>query len=192
VDDVTIFDPTDSTELLRGWQLHTIRRRMIHERAARLTQRAGYALSAVVTVFAAVAGSSAFVAAENATPRTGLGVAALIAGLVAAIGSPLQSTLDLGGRAERHRQAAVAYKRLLRVLERVPPALGAIPQPGQDNELARELKQLELQLAEADAAAPIVPARLAGRIESLPVHIVGNANGLTAPTTAQGRLLVGS
>jgi hypothetical protein len=118
---VILFDPTAGAELLRGWQLHTLRRRTIHERAAHNAQRAGYWLGATTTVFAAIAGSSAFAATVGDAGSDALGILALTLGLTAAVLAPLQTTLDLAGRAERHRHAAVEYKRLLRSFERIPP-----------------------------------------------------------------------
>jgi hypothetical protein len=171
---VRIFDPTRTDELLRGWQLHVIRRRMIHEQTARRLQSFSYILGLPTAVFAAAAGSSAFAAWRSpAAEGTKLAVVGGILGLVATILATVQTFLDLGARAERHRQAAVVYKRMLRRLERLPPERISLAQLSTENlELAQDIKQLEAELGEADATAPVVPRGLAERIESLPIELI--------------------
>lgn len=179
-DGLVLFDPTEGAELLRGWQLHAVRRRTIHELAARRSQLAAYWLSAVVALFAAIAGSSAFVAVEVDGSSTGLGAVALSVGMIAAVAAPLQSTLDLGGRAERHRQAAVEYKRLVRTFERISPDRRDIPRAGQTGEFAALLETLATRIGDADAAAPILPTRLARHVESLPITVTGDSGRVGA------------
>ena len=52
----------------------------------------------------------------------------------------VQTFLNLGARAEQHRQAANAYKKLLRSFERIPASPEALPKLGDDSPLSRELR----------------------------------------------------
>jgi hypothetical protein len=163
---VEIFDPIRTDELLRGWQCHVVRRRMIHEQAARDLHSLSYTVGVITAVFAAAAGSSAF--AVWPSDHAGLAVAGGVVGVVATILASVQTFLDLGGRAERHRQAAVSYKTILRKLERLPPDPVPLAELADENKaLAEVVEQLEAGLADVDGAAPVVPRRLAHRVESL-------------------------
>lgn len=169
---VRLFDPTDATELLRGWQLHVSRRRTVHEASARRLQRWNQWLGVPTTVFAAAAGTSAFAAGQADGPTEVLAVAGLVVGATAAVTSHLHSSLNLGGRAEAHRQAASHYKQLLRSFERLSPDGGRVP--------ADTLTTLENRLSEVDASAPIVPKRLAQQEERKRVVVVTQAIDLTS------------
>ena len=168
---VRLFDPTDATELLRGWQLHVSRRRTVHEASARRLQRWNHWLGVPTTVLAAAAGTSAFAAGQNEGPTEVLAVAGLVVGATAAVTSHLHSSLDLGARAEAHRQAASHYKQLLRSFERLSSDVARLP--------ADTLTNLENRLSEVDASAPIVPKRLAAQEEAKRVVVVTEAIHLT-------------
>jgi hypothetical protein len=170
-DVVRLFDPTDATELLRGWQLHVSRRRTVHEASARRLQRWNQWLGVPTTVFAAAAGTAAFAAGQVDGGTDVLAVAGLVVGATAAVTSHLHSSLNLGGRAEAHRQAASHYKQLLRSFERLAPEGGRTP--------ADTLTTLENRLSEVDASAPIVPKRLAQQEERKRVVVVTQAIDLT-------------
>ena len=174
-----LFDPNETSELLRGWQLHTVRRRIIHEAAARRLQRSAYVMGVVGGVLSAVAGSAAFVAWTGDDTSTAVGIVGLAVGLAAAVISQIQTFLDLGARAEQHRQAAVRYKQLLRSFERISPDVGKLPRVGESDAMSQRLDDLEKRLAEADAAAPVVPAGLAAEIEGQPVEVVDTAKDMT-------------
>jgi hypothetical protein len=169
---VRLFDPTDATELLRGWQLHVSRRRTVHEASARRLQRWNQWLGVPTTVLAAAAGTSAFAAGQTDGPTDVLAITGLVVGGTAAITSHLHSSLNLGGRAEAHRQAASHYKQLLRSFERLAPDGGRVP--------ADTLTTLENRLSEVDASAPIVPKRLAQQEERKRVVVVTQAIDLTS------------
>lgn len=178
-DVVRLFDPVDATELLRGWQLHVSRRRTVHEASARRLQRWNQWLGVPTTVLAAAAGTSAFAVGQvDGTGGSGdvLAVAGLVVGLGAAVTSHLHSSLDLGARAEAHRQAASHYKQLLRSFERLGPEVGGT---GNRAELTTTLTTLENRLSEVDASAPIVPKRLAQSEEAKRVVVVTEAIHLT-------------
>jgi hypothetical protein len=138
-------------------------------------------MGVVAGILSAIAGSAAFVAWTGESTNTTAGILGLSVGLAAAIITQVQTFLDLGGRAEQHRQAAVRYKQALRSFERISPKLGALPEVGASDDLSKRLDELEKTLAEADAAAPVVPARLARKVESRPAVVVTTAEEL-APT----------
>jgi hypothetical protein len=178
---VRLFDPVETAELLRGWQLHVARRRAIHETAARRLQRGSYWLAVPTTILAAVAGTSAFAAGRDGSATDALGIVGLVVGLGAAITSHLQSNLNLGARAEAHRLAAGSYKLLLRMFERLSPDVGPLPAIGSDDSLSATLKEIETRIADVDASAPIVPARVAQREEAKEVVVVTEAAQLVGP-----------
>jgi hypothetical protein len=178
---VRLFDPVETAELLRGWQLHVARRRTIHEAAARRLQRGSTWLAVPTTILAAVAGTSAFAAGQADSATDALSIIGLVVGLTAAITSHLQSNLNLGARAEAHRLAASNYKVLLRMFERLSPAMGKLPPIGSDDPISATLQEIETRIADVDAAAPIVPARVAQREESKEVVVVTEATKLVAP-----------
>jgi hypothetical protein len=178
---VRLFDPVETAELLRGWQLHVARRRAIHEAAARRLQRGSYWLAVPTTILAAVAGTSAFAAGQGVSARDALSIVGLVVGLAAAVTSHLQSNLNLAARAEAHRLAASSYKVLLRMFERLSPDVGKLPPIGSDDSLSVALKEIETRIADVDAGAPIVSARVAQREESKEVVIVTEAAKLVGP-----------
>jgi hypothetical protein len=167
-----VFEPKTVGELLIGWQLHVSRRREIHETAARRAQGWSYAIGVPTAVLAALAGSSAVAAWQSEGSNATLAVVGGALGIVAAILVSVQTFLDLGARAEKHRQAAVSYKRLLRQFERIPPSHEKLPDIGDKSELARALQELEAELAEVDSVAPVVPRRMAARVEARPMEVV--------------------
>lgn len=168
----------ETAELLRGWQLHVLRRRAIHERSARWLERASHWLTVPTTILAALAGTSAFAAGQADSANNALAVAGLAVGIGAAVTSHLQSTLNLSMRAEGHKQAASSYKQLLRTFERLTPDVGKLPPIGADDEVAATLEDLETRIAEADRVAPIAPQRIARREERKRVVIVTEATQL--------------
>ena len=176
-----LFDPVETAELLRGWQLHVARRRAIHEAAARRLQRGSTWLAVPTTSLAAVAGTSAFAAGQAISTADALAIVGLVVGLGAAVTSHLQSNLNLAARAEAHRLAASSYKLLLRMFERLSPDMGRLPPIGSDDSLSAVLQDIETRIADVDASAPIVPARLAQKEEAKEVVIVTEAAKLIGP-----------
>jgi hypothetical protein len=179
---LTIFAPEQLDELLKGWQLHVARRRLIHEATARQAQRGHYIVGSVAAVLAAFAGSS-LVSTWNAdTSNNALSLVGGITGAAAAVLVAFQTFLDLGARAERHRQSAVEYKALLRRFERLTERRSGSSPCGDmdDTALCSLVEELESELTQIDGKAPVVPARLAADIEGLPSQYVGIAKRLTA------------
>jgi hypothetical protein len=71
---------------------------------------------------------------------------------------------------------------MLRRLERLPPESISLAELSTKNaELAQGVEQLETELGETDAAAPVVPRRVAERIESLPIEVIESAWKPPAP-----------
>ncbi len=175
-----LFDPSETSELLRGWQLHVIRRREIHEAAARRLQRATYWLGVPAAILSAIAGCTAFAAWQSDSANHTVAIVGFAIGIAGAIATQVQTFLDLGARAERHRQAAVKYKEILRTFERMSPDVGALPTSGSADALTADLEALESRLAQIDGTAPVVPKRLAQRIEAQPVPIATTLEQLVA------------
>jgi hypothetical protein len=166
--------------LLRGWQTHVARQRLIHEQSARYVQHLHYLLGGFAVLFAAVAGSSAVAAWERQSSNTGLAVASALIAAVASVLAGVVTFLDLGGRAERHRKAAADYKQALRKLEAAAPPEAARLDALLDHQISGFVEGMRTVLGDIDASAPIPPRRIAERIERRPVklrssvHFVGN------------------
>lgn len=181
-----LFQPEVADELVRGWQSHVARRRIIHDRAARRAQRWHYVVGSLATSLAAFAGSSMVSSWTTDPDNDGLalvgGTMVSIAGVLAGI----QTFLDLGGRAERHRQAANEYKGLLRQFERLSErrVLDAVCGPMDDKELCSWIANVQDALRVVDDKAPVAPWRLAKSIERLPLDIVTNAGNLVSPSAS--------
>ncbi len=158
------------TTLLRGWQTHVARQRLIHEQSARYVQHLHYLLGGSAVLFAAVAGSSAVAAWQNQTSNTSLAVASALIAAVASVLAGVVTFLDLGGRAERHRKTAADYKQALRRLEAAAPPearLDALL----DHPISALVQEMRITLGEIDAAAPIPPRRIAEDIDMRPVKL---------------------
>src|SRR6266496_2170050 len=113
-----VFEPDNPNELLRGWLLHAHKGRDRHDLAARRCDHQRYLLGIPAAIIAAVVATSTFAALQDSPSRVIQIVVGVLA-IVAAILSSLQSFLDLGARAERHRMAGVRYKAVIRQLEQL-------------------------------------------------------------------------
>jgi hypothetical protein len=164
-----IYEFKEFTDLMDGWQTHVVKQLRIHEQSARRVQSLHYSLGVLAAVFASLAGSSAVVAWQTQTSNDALAIASAVIASGASVLTGAVTFLDLGGRAERHRKAAAAYKDALRELEAIPvrSALPHLPAPEQDAEV---IDQLETTLRDIDASAPIPPRRIAERIARMPVE----------------------
>jgi len=178
-----VFEPETVGELLLGWQLHVSRRRDIHEQAARVAQGWSFLVGVPTAVLAGLAGSSAVGVWQSGGSNGTLAIIGGVLGLLAAILASVQAFLDLGSRAERHRQAAISYKRLLRSFERIPASDHKLSEVRDDSEPGRELQRLQAELGEVDGAAPVVPRRIAEEVEARPIEIVLKASELAPSRT---------
>jgi len=169
-----VFTPESRGETAEGWVLHATRRRRIHEEEARTLDRRRYIWGTFGAAFAAVAGTSAF-AAWKTSNNTVLAVGAAILGILAAVLASALTFLDLGGRAETHRYAAVAYKDILREFEE---AFGE----GSLNIDSETLSNLKSRLSKVDRAAPTVPVNRGSKIEQQDYCFVTKAQDLAAGT----------
>lgn len=160
-----IYDFEQVDELLRGWQVHAARQRLIHEDAARRLQARHYWLGVPAAALAAVAGSASVAAWQTNTANDALAVTGAAVGVVATILVSVVTFLDLGARAERHRQASASYKRMIRRLERLPPVTKKIEELAEGDPIYDAVERLEVELGETDAAAPVPPRRIARRVE---------------------------
>jgi hypothetical protein len=151
-------------DLLRGWQTHVVRQREIHEESARRIQRLHYVVGVLAAISASLAGSSAVAAWQRPGTNAGLAGASVAIAAVAAVLTGVVTFLDFGGRAERHRKAAVEYKKALRRFELYPP-FGATQVAGLPEKDRAFFNEMRRTLADIDASAPIPPRRIAKRIE---------------------------
>jgi hypothetical protein len=72
----------------------------------------------------------------------------------------LSSFLNLAERTEKHRSAAVHYKKMIRELERI------LGQPVSDLRADHpEITRIQQQLDELEESAPVVPEKLYRRVE---------------------------
>jgi len=178
-----VFEPETVGELLLGWQLHVCRRRDIHEWAARDAQRWSFLVGVPTAVLAGLAGTAAVGVWQSGGSNGTLAIIGGVLGLVAAILASVQAFLDLGSRAERHRQAAISYKRVLRSFERIPASDQKLSEVRDDSQPGRELQRLQAELAEVDGAAPVVPRRIAEKVEDRPMEVVLKACALAPSRT---------
>jgi hypothetical protein len=149
------FDSVES--LVEGWQTHVAVQRLIHEESARALQWLHYWVGGCAAVFASLAGSSAVIAWQQVGNSTGLAVLSAVIGIAASVLAGMATFLDLGGRAERHRAAAAAYKVVLRRLEKTPALEGKLTDMAERTR--DQLTELEKTLSDLDASAPIPPKR---------------------------------
>jgi hypothetical protein len=146
--------------LIEGWQSHVATQRIIHEEAARSLQTWHYRVGGAGAALAGLAGSSGVAAWQGTSSSAAWALATALVGTAAAICGGFTAFLDLGGRAQRHRAASVAYKRLLRELEARTTVADEQLADVSDG-CAQEIIDLRKALAEVDAAAPIPPRRTA-------------------------------
>ena len=171
---LNVFEPADRREAVEGWALHATRRRIIHEQEARRLDRLRYWLGGLSTALAAIAGTSTFAAWQSGSKNLAAAIITAAIGIGAAVVGNVVAFLDLGGRAEAHRHAAVAYKRILREFEEATGNSGE-----EKRELdSKTLSSLKSLLAEADRTAPTVPAGRGASIERRPFRFVRKAEDL--------------
>src|SRR5438876_9841241 len=100
----SIFEPDNLNELLRGWLLHAHKGRDRHDLAARRCDQQRYLIGIPATVTSAIVGTTTFAAFQE-SPDRAIQLLVGVLAIIAAILASLQSFLDLGARAERHRIA---------------------------------------------------------------------------------------
>ncbi len=155
----SLFEPDDPNELLRGWLLHAHKGRDRHDLAARRCDQRRYLIGIPATIVAAIVGTSTFAAFQESPDRLVQLVVGVLA-IVAAILTSLQTFLDLGARAERHRLAGVRYKTVIRHLEQL--GIGTI-KTGLDSPVVNELRQ---RLDALEEEMPVVPPAIYDQVEA--------------------------
>lgn len=156
----TIFEPDNLNELLRGWLLHAHKGRDRHDLAARRCDHQRYLLGIPATITAAIVGTSTFAALQESPGRAiqmTIGALAIIAAILAS----LQSFLDLGARAERHRIAGVKYKAVIRHMEQM--GIGTLSGIGLDAPVVTDLRK---DLDTLEEETPVVPPSVYDAIEA--------------------------
>lgn len=154
-----IFEPNDPNELLRGWLLHAHKGRDRHDLAARRCDQRRYWIGVPATVLSAVVGTSTFVALQETVVREVRFIVGALA-ILSAILIALQSFLDLGARAERHRLAGARYKAVIRELEQ--RGIGTVDLK-MDSE---DLDTLRVRLDALEEEMPVVSPRVYEAIEA--------------------------
>jgi hypothetical protein len=154
----TVFEPDDSNELLRGWLLHAHKGRDRQDLAARRCDQRRYLLGIPASIIAAIVGTATFAALQK-SPDRNIQLLVGVLAIVAAILTSLQSFLDLGARAERHRMAGVRYKAVIRQLEQ--QGIGTLGRP-MDAPMLNELRQ---RLDVLEEEMPVIPPRIYDQIE---------------------------
>jgi hypothetical protein len=138
--------------------LHTARRRLVHEWAARGLERKRVMLGTTSSVLAALTGSSALVGWQSKHASSLLSAATALLGITSAMLASAMTFLNLGGRAESHVRSAAAYKSVLRQYQEDSGT-------GRLDDSSEAIARLAALLAEIDAAAPIVPEKRMEQIE---------------------------
>ncbi len=156
----SIFEPDNLNELLRGWLLHAHKGRDRHDLAARRCDHQRYLLGIPATITAAIVGTSTFAALQESPGRAiqmTIGALAIIAAILAS----LQSFLDLGARAERHRIAGAKYKAVIRQMEQM--GIGTLSAVGLEAPIVTELRK---NLDALEEEMPVVPPGIYDSVEA--------------------------
>lgn len=157
----TIFEFHDPIELLRGWLLHAHKGRDRHDTAARVFDQRRYFLGVSAAVASAIVGTSVFDTLQRASPNVIVQFAVGAMAICAVVLTSVQTALDYGARAERHRIAGVRYKEIIRHVERMRSETTDKGQPNHE-----ELEKLQNDLNELEEAMPVVPASVFQAIET--------------------------
>lgn len=180
----SIFEPDNPNELLRGWLLHAHKGRDRHDLAARRCDHQRYLLGIPATIMSAIVGTSAFAALQESPDRS-IQIAIGILALIAAILVSLQSFLDLGARAERHRIAGVKYKAAIRHMEQL--GIGTLSGLALDAPVVTELRK---NLDALEEEMPVVPPSVYDSVEDKYRHkafvdsVVGQPRSNRSPEQA--------
>ncbi len=154
-----IFEPDNSDALLRGWLLHAHKGRDRHDWAARRCDHQRYLIGIPATITSAVVGTSTFAALQE-LPDPNVQITIGVLALIAAILTSLQSFLDLGARAERHRIAGAKYKAAIRHMEQL--GIGTLSKLALDAPVVTELRN---NLDALEEEMPVVPPSVYDSVE---------------------------
>jgi hypothetical protein len=105
----------------------------------------------------------------EAKPERRLVPRSALAAALAAVLAGIVTFLDQGGHAERHRKAAVDYKKALRKLEATAPPKEMKVRTLMHNPnhpISKFVDEMKTTLDDIDTYAPIPPRRIATRVES--------------------------
>lgn len=172
--ELPVFEPKDRAEVIEGWALHATRRRKAHEEQSRRLDRWNYILGTTSAALVAAVGTSAFAGWQAHARSIVAGVITAFFGVAAAVLASALTFLNLGGRAEAHRRAATAYKKVLREFESLVGSRLADGEKISDEDLT----SLKTLLADADAGAPVVPEGLGRELEAQRFRFVPTADEL--------------
>lgn len=156
-----IFNPEDGRQLLEAWLLHAHKGRQRHDRAARRYDLWRLWLGGVATGFAVVVGTSIYAALEKSAPNAYVKVSVVALGLISAILNGVSTYLNLPERVEKHRNAGVSYKAVIRDLERVLSHKGA----GSLSHTDPQLMEIQKRLDELEQTMPVVSEKIYNQVE---------------------------
>jgi hypothetical protein len=156
----SIFEPDNLNELLRGWLLHAHKGRDRHDLAARRCDHQRHLLGIPATITAAIVGTSTFAALQE-SPGRALQITVGGLAIIAAILASLQSFLDLGARAERHRSAGAKYKAVIRHMEQM--GIGTLSGLALDAPVVTDLRK---SLDALEEEMPVVPPSIYDSVEA--------------------------
>jgi uncharacterized protein involved in exopolysaccharide biosynthesis len=157
----SIFEPDNPNELLRGWLLHAHKGRDRHDLAAKRCDQQRYLLGIPATIISAIVGTSIFAALQQTSSSALTQIIIGSLAIIAAILASLQSFLDLGARAERHRIAGAKYKATIRRLEQL--GIGTISGMRLDDPMLTEVRQ---SLDALEEEMPVVPPSIYDLVEA--------------------------
>jgi hypothetical protein len=169
-----IFAPEESREVIRGWLIHARKSWKKHEEAARRLESQYRRVGVASVVLSAVVGTSLFASLE-ASYEPWIRIIAGILSLSAAVLASLMTFHRYEERVEKHRTAAVSYKRALRRLEKLHMKLSAGSTLDQESR-----NEIEQELDEIEKFAPVVPDDINRAVEKcFEVYVfVANAEDL--------------
>ncbi|NWG87069.1 MAG: SLATT domain-containing protein [Hydrogenophilaceae bacterium] len=142
----------DTKELLDYWQVGTRIFHMAHHRASAFYARMQKAVGMSVVILTTAAGTT-IISQLEATSMTGQVIVGLLS-MAATVLAALQTFLNLEGRAEQHRAAALKYGMLRRRIELVLVDAGI-----EEAKLAAFMESFRTDWDLADKEAPILPQR---------------------------------
>ena len=141
-------------DLIDQWHTGIRALHIAHARAATRFRRRGRLLGVPVVVLTAAVGTGIFATISEAPPSDAWKVAAGLLAALAAVLSAIQTFLDYGVLAEKHKLADQSFGALRRDLERCLDAGSLAGEPR-----AKLMEEIGARWNQIERAAPIVPRR---------------------------------
>lgn len=146
-------DPSATAiDLLRNWRRATCVADLAHSRATDVLSRRNSVLGALATVFGAIVSAGAFTTLQVDRAPVGVRLGAAIVAAAAAALIGLQTYMNYGARAERHRRTSREYDRLLHKMDELLSDSPSTVRNERLDRIRREFAQV------ADAAPNVGPS----------------------------------